>query len=87
MPTPGTINVNLRLNLEGHWPRSTYLALCVRQGIEYTEADYLRWREVGERLTGEPCFETQVQRASAAFNALGLAAARAGEHMRKAFAK
>jgi len=83
MPTPGTIEVELKLNLEGHWPRSTYRQHCATLGIEYREEDYLQWRAVGERLTGEPCFETQVQRTSAAFEALGLSMARAAEHMRR----
>lgn len=70
MPTPETIDVTLRLNLEGRWPRSTYRALCAERGVAYDEADYLRWRAIGERLTREPCFETQVRSASAALASL-----------------
>jgi len=87
MPTQRTIDGSVQLNLEGHWRRSTYRNLCAENGVEYQEADYLRWREVGERLTGEPCFETQVQRASAAFAQLGVAASQAADQLRKAFSR
>jgi len=78
------LDVKIRLNLEGHWPRETYRQLCAERGVAYDEADYLRWRAVGERLTGEPCFETTVERASVALRSLGIAVASLEPHMRRA---
>lgn len=87
MATDLQIKIDVRLNLEGHWPRSTYMRLCAERGVAYTEQDYLRWRAVGERLTGQPCFETTVERATKAFAQLGVGMAAAGEALRRAFAR
>jgi len=87
MPANREADITVRINLEGHWPRATYRRLCAERGVAYDEQDYLRWRAVGERLTGEPCFETVVDRAAKAFAQLGVAAAKAGEHLQKAFNK
>jgi hypothetical protein len=81
------VTVTVLLNLEGHWPRETYRAICQREGRAYAEADYLRWRDVGERLSGQLSFETTVARASAAFNALALSMAEAGRSLAKAMAR
>lgn len=62
--------IDVRLNLEGNWPRSVYQQHCQQQQIEYTEEGYLQWRAVGERLSGRLSFETAVQRASTAFAAI-----------------
>lgn len=78
------ISADIKLNLEGHWPRARYAALCLEQGRAYDEQDYLRWRAVGERLSGEPCFETQVQRATEAVQRLGVAFATTGSALQRA---
>lgn len=79
------IDGKVRLNLEGDWPRSAYLQHCQQQGVDYTEEGYLQWRAVGERLTGEPCFETTVKRASDALASLGKTFAMVGPQMQAFF--
>ena len=75
------LSIDIRLNLEGDWPRSAYLLHCQQQSIEFTDEGYLQWRAVGERLTGQPCFETSVKRAADALASLGKTFAMIGPHM------
>lgn len=85
MPKQDDVVIEVRLNVEGDWPRSAYQQHCQRDGIDYTEEGYLRWRAVGERLSGCQSFETAVQRASAAFASLGVTFAEATKSMVDAF--
>ena len=81
MPKTASVQVTMHLNLEGHWRRETYRRLCDERGTAYTEQDYLRWREVGERLSGQHCWETQVEHLSKAFAQFGAAAAKVAAHL------
>lgn len=82
MPT-STVNIDVRLNLEGDWPRSAYRQHCEQTGIDYTEDGYLRWRTVGERLSGRQSLETSVKRASAALAACGVSIADFGKQWQR----
>lgn len=86
MPTTTQISADIKLNLEGDWPRESYRRLCAERGVAYDEQDYLRWRAIGERLTGRLSFETQAQRCAEAFQRLGLSMAQAGHALQKALA-
>lgn len=56
------------------------MLLCVQNGVDFTEDAYLQWRTVGERLTGRPCFETTMKRATAALESLGQSMAGLSKH-------
>lgn len=75
-----SITIDVRLNLEGDWRRADFILLCVQNGVDSTEDAYLQWRAVGERLTGRPCFETTMKRATAALESLSLSMAGLGHH-------